>query len=182
MKRLLAGVVLCCMVAGSQVQAVLPDGADAMVLQERYGNWMAVCQESKAKAGMECSAVQVQATSGIRVLSAQLSGTPETSLTGKLVLPFGMALMDGISLSADDKEQQTLKFSTCVPEGCVIPVQWNKEQLKTLMAASKWTLTGKNAAEADKKTELQLPVDGLDKALRRIQFLEGEKADTPPSS
>lgn len=110
------------------------------------------------------------------------AGDPETSLTGTLTLPFGLALTEGISLSADEKPLQTLKFSTCLPEGCVVPVQWDKEQVKILMNAGKWTLTGKNSGVSAEKIELQLPVNGLDKALQRIQFLQAKKSDTPPSS
>lgn len=50
------------------------------------------------------------------------------------------------------------------------------------MNASKWTLTGKNSGVSAEKIELQLPVNGLDKALQRIQFLQAKKTDTPPSS
>lgn len=182
MKRLLAAAALICLSSGFQAQAVLPDGADAVVLQERYGNWMVVCQENTDTAGTVCSALQVQTRAGARVLSAQLSGDPETSLTGTLTLPFGLALTEGISLSADEKPLQTLKFSTCLPEGCVVPVQWDKEQVKILMNAGKWTLTGKNSGVSAEKIELQLPVNGLDKALQRIQFLQAKKTDTPPSS
>ncbi|WP_049850164.1 invasion associated locus B family protein [Trabulsiella odontotermitis] len=181
MKRLLTGVALIYMSAGFQAQAVLPDGADAVVLQERYGNWMVICQENTDTAGTVCSALQLQTNAGARVLSAELSGDPETSLTGKLTLPFGLALAEGVRLSADDKNLDTLKFSTCVPEGCVVPVQWDKEQVKILMKANKWTLTGKNSGGGAEKIELQLPVNGLDKALQRIQVLQGKKTDTPPS-
>ncbi len=60
-------------------------------------------------------------------------------------------------------------------------MQWDKEQAKELLKANKWTLTGKNSGDGAETIELQLPVNGLDKALQRIQFLQGEKTDTPPS-
>lgn len=182
MIRLLIGVTLFFVSAGFQAQAVLPDGADAAVLQERYGDWMVICQESKETTAPQCTALQVQTKAGVRILSAELSGDPETSLTGKLTLPFGLALAEGVRLSADDKSLGTLNFSICVPEGCIVPVQWDKERAKELLKATKWTLMGKNSGENAEKIELQLPVNGLDKALQRIQLLQAKKTDTPPSS
>ncbi|EMO7865591.1 invasion associated locus B family protein [Citrobacter amalonaticus] len=181
MIRLLTGVTLFFISAGFQAQAVLPDGADAAVLQERYGDWVVICQESKETAAPQCTALQVQTKAGVRVLSAELRGDTETSLTGKLTLPFGLALAEGVTLSVYDKRLDTLHFNTCVPEGCIVPVQWDKEQAKELLKANKWTLTGKNSGDGAETIELQLPVNGLDKALQRIQFLQEEKTDTPPS-
>ncbi len=51
-----------------------------------------------------------------------------------MILPFGLLLEKGASVQVDDDaaSAQTLKFRTCLPLGCVVPVSFDAAILAKL--------------------------------------------------
>lgn len=108
----------------------LPGGASSE--QETYQDWRVACVQTKVK---HCAMLQQQARKGgQRVLSMELAaGTDGQGATGTLVLPFGLALHAGVSLQIDDQPVgDPLAFKTCLPAGCVVPIEFAAGYLGTL--------------------------------------------------
>lgn len=99
----------------------LPGGASS--LQEVYQDWRLSCVNGEN--GPSCRVVQEQVhqESGQRVLAVELVPTASGGLAGTFVLPLGLRLDAGVTVQVDDGEaSQPLRFSTCLPGGCQVPV------------------------------------------------------------
>ncbi len=112
--------------AASETSALLPNGASS--ISESYDDWTFSCRiESGAKL---CAISQSQGNrqTGQRAFMIELH-TPKGGKTdGTILMPFGLKLEDGAILQLDDKDlDKGLRFSTCVPEGCLLPIALSTE-------------------------------------------------------
>lgn len=146
--------------------ATLPGGASS--LQETYDAWRVVClQQGTAP---RCSVIQQQAQqSGQQVLAIELLADAATKqLKGTLVLPFGLALAKGVSLSEGDKALgDSLAFSTCVPAGCIVPLTFDAATLARLRKGTSLKVMA-TAADGRQPVELPISLKGLAPAIDRI--------------
>ncbi|MBY4639449.1 invasion associated locus B family protein [Gluconacetobacter entanii] len=147
---------------------ILPGGASS--LNETYQDWRVVCQQQAT--GSRCAIVLQEFNSKTRqrILSVEL--TPHGSqMQGVTVLPFGAALSKGVSLIADDRTIGSgLTFSTCVPAGCLVPLNLDQRQLGDLESAKKVEV--KFSAVSGQDINIPLSNKGLDKAVRRLNTVE----------
>jgi invasion protein IalB len=146
----------------------LPNGASS--LQETYEDWRVACVV--AEAGKLCALSQQQARQdGQRVLAIELVPQPEGPVTGSLVLPFGLSLDAGAVLQIDDQEPRpALRFSTCLPVGCIVPVSFDEALLAALRegGALKLHVTPIDAAQP---LTLSISLKGFAAALERTRVL-----------
>ena len=104
---------------------------------ETYRDWTVRCVPQGE--GRVCQLVQelAQTESGQRVLSFVIdapAGGAET-VSATLVTPFGLKLSDGISVRVDDdQDARVLAFSTCLPIGCVAPIDLDEAALDQFRA------------------------------------------------
>ena len=147
----------------------LPGGAST--LQETYQDWRLGCQDAKPKP--LCSVSQEQAQqNGQRVLAIELVAGGKDGLTGNLILPFGLMLDAGVALQIDDGQAgKPLRFSTCVPGGCVVPLKFDAAYVATLRAGTSLHLKAKSMDGKD--VALAISLKGLPGALDRLQALGG---------
>lgn len=147
----------------------LPGGASS--LQETYQDWRLACQDAKPKP--LCSVSQEQAQqNGQRVLAIELISGGKDSLTGNLILPFGLMLDAGVALEVDDGAAgRPLRFSTCVPGGCVVPLKFDAAYVGTLRAGTSLHLKTKSVDGKD--VALAISLKGLPGALDRLRALGG---------
>jgi invasion protein IalB len=170
----LAVAVLCAMLAGTlpaSAQApasTLPGGASS--LQETYGDWLVAC--AQLEAGKRCTLSQQQARQdGQRILGIELAVTPQQVVTGALVLPFGLELDAGVSLQVDDAEARPpLRFATCLPAGCIVPVALDAPMLMALRSGSALKLNVR-AAGATEPLSFSISLRGFSAALDRTSEL-----------
>jgi invasion protein IalB len=170
----LAVAVLCALLAGTlpasaqDPASTLPGGASS--LQETYGDWLVAC--SQLETGKRCTFSQRQARQdGQRVLGVELAVTPQQIVTGALVLPFGLELDAGVSLQVDDTEARPpLRFSTCLPAGCVVPLAFDAPMLIALRRGSALKLNVR-AAGATEPLSFSISLRGFSAALDRISEL-----------
>jgi invasion protein IalB len=116
--------------AGSSA-STLPGGASA--LQETYDDWQVACGQQGAV--KHCAMVQQQISkeNRQRVLDIELWPAGD-KLEGALMLPFGLALDQGVTLQVDDGTPgQPLHFRTCLPGGCVVPLSFDAGSLAPLL-------------------------------------------------
>src|SRR3569833_3889683 len=65
-------------------------------------------------------------------LRAPRNGTTE----GTILMPFGLKLDTGVVLRLDDKDvAQGLHFSTCLAQGCLVPVSFPSSSIDTIRRA-----------------------------------------------
>jgi len=144
----------------------LPGGASA--LNETYRDWIVSCAVQNGARVCAASQAQTQQNSGQRVLAIEITTPSQGAATGTLVLPFGLALDAGVTLQVDDRPAtKPLRFRTCLPAGCTVPLAFDPAMLTALRAGT--TLKVRAVAAAD-GAEALLPISlqGLAPALDRL--------------
>ena len=147
----------------------LPGGATS--LQESYQGWNLTCQSSASAVACAVSQQQTQ-QNGQRVMAVELRRNSDATLAGNLLLPFGLLLDAGATLQIDDgKPLEALRFSTCLPAGCIVPLSLGKETVAALRAGS--VLKIKVRSTDQKDVALSVSLKGLAPALDRLEVFAG---------
>jgi len=147
--------------------STLPGGASS--LNETYRDWRVACvQQGTAK---RCVMSQVQAQqNGQRVLAIELNAPSANTVSGTLVMPFGLALDSGVAFQIDDKPaMQPIRFRTCVPGGCLVNVSFDAATLVALRAGA--ALKIKAMADGGASTPFSISLQGFGTALDRVAAL-----------
>jgi invasion protein IalB len=150
----------------------LPGGATS--LNETHGSWTVVCRTAEGAVRCAMTQTQVSGENRQRVLAIELSAAEASNATnGVLVLPFGLQLESGIVLSIDEAEiLPRLRFSTCLPAGCLVPLSFNGDAITTLRAGT--ALSVKAAAnDSGQEVNFSISLSGFTSALNRIAELDG---------
>lgn len=147
----------------------LPRGATS--IQETFGTWTAFCRIVESRRVCALSQVLGNPNTGQQSFAIELQPPRDGKTEGTLLLPFGLALSPGVKLMLDDKPLgQTIQFSTCVPNGCLVPVSFPTvatdamKQGKILKVSA--TPSGKTEA-----VEFSFALDGFTAAIARIAEL-----------
>jgi invasion protein IalB len=144
----------------------LPNGASS--LQETYQDWSLACQGTPQTI---CTVSQQQTQqNGQRVMAIELKRNGDGTLAGNLILPFGLALDAGVVLQIDDAApQKPLRYSTCLPIGCLVPINVDAKTVAALKtsAALKVKVQGMDTKEA----VLPISLKGLAAAVDRLAAL-----------
>lgn len=157
----------CTDVAVAQTTSGLPGGASS--LNETYKDWRVACvQEGTAK---RCVITQVQTQqNGQRVLAIELNAPNGNTVSGTLVLPFGLALDSGVVFQIDDKpSMQPVRFRTCLPGGCVVNVSFDSATLVALRAGAALKINA--TADSGAATPFSISLQGFGTVLDRVAVL-----------
>lgn len=155
--------------AAQEAGSALPGGASS--LQENYQDWTLACQSTPQRVCI-VSHQQLQ-QNGQRVLAVELRRKGDGALSGNLLLPFGLMLDAGAALQIDDKAAQNpLRFSTCLPVGCVVPLDFDSKTIATLRAGTILKVKGKTIEPKDATFSVSLK--GLGAAIDRLEALKGK--------
>lgn len=147
--------------------STLPGGASS--LNETYRDWRVACvQQGTAK---QCAMSQIQSQqNGQRVLAIELSAPSGNSVTGTLILPFGLALDSGVVFQIDEKPAMApVRFRTCVPAGCLVNVSFDAATIVALRAGS--ALKIKATADGGAAAPFSVSLQGFGTALDRVAAL-----------
>lgn len=151
----------------AQDALTLPNGATS--LQETYEDWVVAC--GLTEVGKHCLLSQQQTQqNGQRVLAIELTPGGE-SIAGSLVLPFGLSFAAGAGLQVDDKtDQSMLPFSTCLPVGCIIRLNFDTALVEAMRTGNqlKVNVRAEGAAEP---TAFSVSLKGFSAALERTRSL-----------
>lgn len=146
----------------------LPGGSQA--LTETFDDWQVVC--TTPQGGKRCVVIQQQANPNThqRVLSIELQ--PQGGgVEGVLVLPFGLDLEKSVTLKVGDADvaPEPLRVHTCLPQGCVAPLNLDAKAVAALRKAP----TAAVGASGDGNQNLSFPVSlkGFGPALDRAAAL-----------
>lgn len=156
--------------AAAQEAPSLPGGASS--LQETYQDWRVACRATDGT--RHCSASQQAQQDGQRVLVIELQTDPEGGVTGTLVLPFGLRLEAGVTLQVDDHPPlDPLRFRTCLPVGCIVPLSFEAETVQALRAGTRLKILAE-ASDSDDEVALAVSLKGLTASLDRTAALTAE--------
>ncbi|MQT14518.1 invasion associated locus B family protein [Segnochrobactrum spirostomi] len=149
----------------------LPGGASS--LQESYGDWTVNCALPNGQKVCTFSQTQTKQDTNQRVLTAELTLGPDGAIVGVLVLPFGLALANGVTLAIDDGEPgPALPFQTCLPAGCLVQLKFGADKIADLGRAKQLKITA-TAADTGQALPFTLSLRGFTQAAARTKALVG---------
>jgi len=166
---LAAMLVALALPAAAQQAVTLPGGASAVT--ETHGDWTVRCQVRQPEGRIGCLVQQEQVDNQSRQRLLAVEMAPSTDgASGTLVLPFGLDLDKGVSLSIDDGQPLSgLRFRTCLPQGCMVPLSFGSDMVAAL--ASGTVLKVAATADGGAATPFNVSLAGLASALARAQEL-----------
>lgn len=151
----------------SKKPAALPGGAQA--LSETFDDWLVGCASPQGKKHCVVSQQQTDSKTQQRLLAIELQ-PHNGGADGALVLPFGLELDKGVTLKAGDAQiGSTLRFKTCLPQGCVAPVSFDQKTIELLNKAP--TMTVIAYGDAGQSASFQISLKGFGPALSRAAVL-----------
>ncbi|QEU30609.1 invasion associated locus B family protein [Pseudomonas luteola] len=151
-----------------QAQTAPGDAQGKPTATETYGDWSVICRNVPEE-GKVCAMSQViNNKDGQRMLAIELRPGKE-GLGGFMVLPFGVAVTKGVRLQVDDQDTRTVDFHTCLPVGCIAPLEFDNTQLKALRKGKALNVTATIATGGEAHGPLSLK--GFTKAAERTRAL-----------
>lgn len=148
--------------------APLPGGAST--LQETYQDWTVSCQSQKETSICVMRQDQSSTQTGQRVLTAELRNVGGGKVEGVLLMPFGLDLAKGAATKIDETTGPNLAFSTCLPQGCLAPVNFDAKQVAALKAGTNVQVTT-TALSPSQPVAFKVSLKGFGAALDRITAL-----------
>ena len=153
---------------GQDTTTLLPGGASS--LQESFGDWRVACVIRKSEKLCSLSQQHNQ-QNGQRVLAIELIPSGEDGASGTLILPFGLTLASGATLTVDDEPiGDALPFSTCLPAGCIVPLVLNASTVDRLNAGGTLKI-GAAANTAASPLSFSISLQGFAAAMARTREL-----------
>lgn len=129
----------------------LPNGASS--INETYGDWTVDCRIADAQ--KHCLLVQAQRNreTGQRSYAIELRPSADGKTDGTILMPFGLNLDVGAILKLDDKDLgKGLRFSTCLPQGCLLPVSFPTVATDAMRKGTKLVVASLNISSGDAVT------------------------------
>lgn len=159
---LLAGAAL---LAPSAKAAPLPGGASSLV--ETFQDWVVACQAQEATTTCVMRQVQTNTQTNQSVLTVEFRNVANGRLEGALLMPFGLALAKGVSLKIDEAAVGALTFSTCVPQGCIVPMGLDAAQVAKLKTGTALNI-GATSLNPAQPVAMKVSLKGFPMALNRV--------------
>jgi invasion protein IalB len=144
----------------------LPNGASS--ISEAYGEWAVNCRLIDRQ--KQCVLLQSRGNSqtGQLVFAIGLRTPGDGNTVGTILTPFGLKLDSGAILKLDDKELgQALRFSTCVPEGCLLPVSFPRVAIDAMKKAKVLTVASVDLVGGEVVT-FNISLEGFAAAIARL--------------
>jgi invasion protein IalB len=152
-----------------QPAAQLPNGASA--INESYGDWTVDCRIVEGQKQCVLSQAQGNSQTGQRIYAIELRTPRDGKTEGTILMPFGVKLDSGAILKLDDKDLgQGLRFSTCVPQGCLLPVSFPTVATDAMRKGTKLVVATLNMSSGEAIT-FNISLNGFNAALDRIAQL-----------
>lgn len=145
----------------------LPGGATT--LAETHENWQLNCGEEETNIICAISQAQVNSETEQQVLAIKLRSDGAGGLSGAVVLPFGLALSQGITVGIDDQDANAaLGFTTCLPVGCIVPIGFDASSIEALGDANQLNINATINDSGD-PISLAITLPGMKSAVARMQ-------------
>lgn len=149
--------------------ASLPNGATS--INETYGDWIVDCRVLEGQ--KQCMLLQAQGNTRTkqRIFEIQLRAPKGGKTEGTILMPFGLKLDNGAILTLDDKDLgQPLRFSTCMPQGCLLPVSFPMATIDSMKKAKTLSVASLNVANGE-VVAFRVSLQGFAAAAARVAEL-----------
>lgn len=144
----------------------LPNGASA--INEVYGDWTVNCRMAEGQKLCVLTQSQGNSQTNQRVFAIELRTPKDGKTEGAILMPFGLRLENGAVLRLDDKDLgKGLRFSTCMPAGCLLPVSFPSVATDAMQKGKTLTAAALNLANGEAVT-FNISLNGFAAALARI--------------
>jgi len=148
----------------------LANGASSIT--ETYSDWTVTCGIAEGRK-ICVSSQTLTDQQGQRQIAIQFAAPKGGKTEAVVLLPFGLALDEGAQLAIDDKAiGERSRFSTCLPAGCVVPLQLSASVIDGLKKGSVLTVTVTSDGNRD-VIRFSLSLNGFSGALSRVAELAG---------
>jgi invasion protein IalB len=149
--------------------ATLPNGASSV--NETFGDWTVDCRIVERRKQCLLSQAQGNKETGRRVYAIELNPIVGGKIEGTILMPFGLNLDAGAVLKLDDKDLgKGLRFSTCVPQGCLLPVNFPAAATDAMRKGTKLVVASLNLSSNEAVT-FNVSLNGFGPALARTTEL-----------
>jgi invasion protein IalB len=156
-------------VAQPDSPARLPNGAASIT--ETYGDWTIDCRIENGRKVCALSQAQGNKETGRRVFALELRTPKDGKTEGTVLMPFGLNLDAGALLKLDDKNLgKGLRFSTCMPQGCLMPVSFPTAATDAMKTA-KTLLVVSLGLSSNQAVTFKVSLNGFAAALARVSEL-----------
>ncbi|MXV43591.1 invasion associated locus B family protein [Saccharibacter sp. 17.LH.SD] len=156
-----------CVSQGAEAASSFPNGSTS--LTEAYHDWSLSCHVENEKKQCVVSQQAFDSKTRQRFFSIQFRPQGE-QIRGVALLPFGLDLPRGMTLITDGLPVGDIySFTTCLPEGCVVPLDLDEGQLGGLVKSKKAALSFTSISGQVMK--LPLSTNGLQQALARAHVV-----------
>jgi invasion protein IalB len=146
---------------------VLPGGASA--LQETHGDWAVACTQPAGKKVCTFSQQQMDKETRQRMLAIELSPAVEKA-DGTLLLPFGLAVAREVIVQIGETTLgMPLRFRTCLPAGCVVPLSFGPREIGELRKGK--ALTVRATGDGGQPAVFTISLEGFASAMDRTAAL-----------
>lgn len=149
--------------------ATLPNGASSV--NETFGDWTVDCRIVERRKQCLLSQAQGNKETGRRVYAIELNPAVGGKIEGTILMPFGLNLDAGAVLKLDDKDLgKGLRFSTCVPQGCLLPVNFPAAATDAMRKGTKLVVASLNLSSNEAVT-FNVSLNGFSPAVARATEL-----------
>lgn len=154
-----------------QAGGTLPNGASA--INEVFVDWTVDCRIVDGHKACLLSQSQGNTQTGQRVFTIELRAPKNGRAEGTILMPFGLKLENGAILRLDDKDLGLgLRFSTCVPTGCLLPISFPTVATEAMKTGKVLTAAALNLSTND-PVAFNISLNGFPAALARLVQLDG---------
>ncbi len=149
--------------------AQLPNGASSIT--ETYGDWTVACGIANGAKICNLSQEQGNKQTGQRTFAIELRTPKDGKTDGTILMPFGLKLDSGAILKLDDKDLgQGVRFSTCIPDGCLLPVSFPTVATDAMRKGKTLAVSSLNLSDGQAVT-FNVSLNGFTTALNRAAEL-----------
>lgn len=154
----------------AQQAATLPNGASA--INEAYGDWTVDCRILNGQRLCVLSQSQGNSQTGQRVFAIELRTPKDGRAEGTILVPFGMKLDNGAVLRLDDKDLgQGLRFSTCLAQGCLLPISFPAVATNAMKTGKTLTVAALNLSTSE-PVSFNVSLSGFAAAFDRLSQID----------
>jgi invasion protein IalB len=147
----------------------LPNNASSIM--ETYGDWTVSCRLEAERRACLMAQGQGSQQSGQRRFAIEMKPAAEGKTEGTILMPFGLKFDAGAILKLDDRDfAASLRFSTCIAQGCLLPVLFQASESDALRKGARLTVAALDLA-ANAAVVFNVSLDGFSAAADRIQAL-----------
>lgn len=156
-------------VATTRAAALLPNGASS--INETYEDWTIDCRIVESQKQCMLSQSQGNSQTGQRLFAIELRTPRDGKTDGTILMPFGVDLQSSATLKLDDKDfGKSLRFSTCVQQGCLLPVSFPSVAIDAMKKAAKLSVAAVSLS-SNEAVMFNISLNGFAAAIDRASEL-----------